>query len=79
MAIFLIADSPRYYLNKDNDRVIKEFNKIAKYNGRTPLKKDEFDFSEYEVKDNDTTKHYNYFTLFKFKSLRMLTILTCIV
>lgn len=58
--------------------VVKQFNRIAKINKKEKLELAELDLSEYPEYDghdkNHKKKEYTYLTLFKYPSLRWITI-----
>ncbi|EWS71161.1 MFS transporter (macronuclear) [Tetrahymena thermophila SB210] len=76
--MFYIIESPRFYLNKDKHKVVSCLNKIAvrnaknSYYSQQKLTKEQIDFNKYSLVKKKGT--YSYFTLFKYKSTKWVTI-----
>ncbi|KAL4460476.1 hypothetical protein ABPG74_000227 [Tetrahymena malaccensis] len=76
--MFYIIESPRFYLNKDKSKVVSCLNKIGARNEKKSqqaeikLTQEQIDFNKYSlIKKKET---YSYFTLFKYKSTKWVTI-----
>ncbi|KAL4459389.1 hypothetical protein ABPG74_018002 [Tetrahymena malaccensis] len=74
---FYIIESPRFYLNKDKQKLVDCLNAISIRNKNNKsmqiLSQEQIDFSKYSLVNKKQV--YSYLTLFKFKSTRWVTIL----
>ncbi|KAL4481625.1 hypothetical protein ABPG74_007714 [Tetrahymena malaccensis] len=74
--LFYLIESPRFYLNKDKEKLVSCLNQIGTRNvkkfDQLQLTKEKIDFQKYSlIKKKEV---YSYLTLFKYKSTRWITI-----